>query len=242
MTRNMIIKVCGMTDADNIRDVEQLGANLIGMVFYPQSPRYVSMISSRAGLTPDYSPERLAHLEQSLQQGGAAESAPQGQAPRVGVFVDEMPQTIITRIYNHHLDYVQLHGNESAVMCANLRRTLDPDIRPGVRIIKAIRVGSAADIDAWRQYRDVVDMLLFDTHCAEVGGSGRQFDWSLLNRYDGDLPFLLSGGIGPEDAQRVLDFQHPRCVGIDLNSRFETSPGIKDIPLLRNFINTIRHE
>ena len=83
-------------------------------------------------------------------------------------------------------------------------------------------------------------MLLFDTRSDAVGGSGRSFDWTLLHDYDGDTPFLLSGGIGPQDAARIRQFRHPRLAGIDLNSRFETSPGVKDIDTLRIFINEIR--
>jgi phosphoribosylanthranilate isomerase len=83
-------------------------------------------------------------------------------------------------------------------------------------------------------------MLLFDTRSDAVGGSGRSFDWTLLQAYDGDTPFLLSGGIGPQDAARIRQFRHPRLAGIDLNSRFETSQGVKDIDTLRIFINEIR--
>lgn len=153
-----------------------------------------------------------------------------------------MPQNIVTRVYNYGLDYVQLHGDESRITCDNLRRTIDPDIRPGLRIIKAIPVADARDIDRWREYDGAVDMLLFDTRSDSVGGSGNRFDWTLLDRYDGDIPFLLGGGIGPDDVDRVRAFHHPQFVGIDLNSRFETQPGIKDIHLLRNFINAIRNE
>ena len=83
-------------------------------------------------------------------------------------------------------------------------------------------------------------MLLFDTQCPGRGGSGEQFDWSVLDAYDGDIPFLLSGGIGPDDADRVRAFRHPMCVGIDLNSRFETEPGIKDVAQLATFIDAVR--
>ena len=220
----MIIKVCGMTDAENITAVEHLGADMIGMVFYPQSPRYVQMVRSRAGSMPDYSRERLDQLQRHLDDGAAPMQKP-AHVPRVGVF-----------------DYVQLHGDESRITCDNLRRTIDPDIRPGLRIIKAIPVADARDIDRWREYDGAVDMLLFDTRSDSVGGSGNRFDWTLLDRYDGDIPFLLGGGIGPDDVDRVRAFHHPQFVGIDLNSRFETQPGIKDIHLLRNFINAIRNE
>jgi len=85
-----------------------------------------------------------------------------------------------------------------------------------------------------------VDYFLFDTKCKTVGGSGRQYDWNILYKYDGRKPFLLSGGIGPDDCQRILDFHHLKCAGIDLNSRFETAPGIKDIKALEKFVNEIR--
>ena len=158
----MIIKVCGMTDAENITAVEHLGVDMIGMVFYPQSPRYVQMVRSRAGSMPDYSRERLDQLQRHLDDGAAPVQKP-AHVPRVGVFVDDMPQNIVTRVYNYGLDYVQLHGDESRITCDNLRRTIDPDIRPGLRIIKAIPVADAHDIDRWHEYDGAVDMLLFDT-------------------------------------------------------------------------------
>lgn len=222
----MLIKVCGMRDADNIHAVEQLGVDLIGFVFDPRSPRYVEMQSSRAGILPDYASADLT----------ADRFAPS----RVGVFVDDMPQNIVTRVYNFSLDYVQLHGHESRVMIENLRRTLDPDIRPGIKIIKAIRIESAADLDRTSDYEGVVDLFLFDTKTALAGGSGKQFDWTVLDAYQGDTPFLLSGGIGPDDLERVKAFHHPRCIGVDLNSRFETSPAVKNIDLLRPFVAELR--
>ena len=150
-----------------------------------------------------------------------------------------MPQNIVTRVYNYKLDWVQLHGSESPVMIDNLKRTLIPDIKPDIKIIKAISVNTKEDVEKWRQYRGHVDMLLFDTKCKSVGGSGEHFDWSVLNSYDGDIPFLLSGGIGPDDAERVKAFHHPQFAGIDLNSRFETSPGVKDINLLKEFLKKL---
>lgn len=232
-----------MTNADNITAAEQLGVDIIGMVFYPKSPRYVKMIRSRAGIIPDYSQERLNQLRSTLGNETADQKATQPKhALRAGIFVDDMPQNIITRVYNYKLDYIQLHGTESRICCENLRRTIDPDIRKGIRIIKAIPVSEAADIDRWREYEGAVDMLLFDTRCNCVGGSGESFNWQLLERYDGNIPFLLSGGIGPGDEERIREFQHPQFAGIDLNSKFETEPGIKDITLLCNFIKNIRHE
>lgn len=223
----MVIKVCGMRDAQNIREVSQLGVDMIGMIFYPKSPRYVEMQSSHAGIIPDYAKEDI--------------NIKSAKSPaRVGVFVDDMVQNIVTRVVNYHLDYVQLHGNEPREMCENLRLTLDPDIRPGIKIIKAISVSDASDIQKYKEYVGTVDLFLFDTKCKTVGGSGQQFDWQVLEQYDGEVPFLLSGGIGPEDASRLHAFHHPKCIGIDLNSRFEIKPGVKDVEKLKGFLNEIQ--
>ena len=212
-----------MREGENIRQVAELGVNWIGMIFWDKSPRNVTMIPTYAGIIPD--------------RGSDIGSF---KAKRVGVFVDEMPQNIITRVVNYKLDLVQLHGHETPTLIRNLRRTLDPDIRPGVQFIKAISVESCNDIAAYKDYEDCVDYFLFDTKCPTVGGSGSQFDWSVLEAYDGDVPFLLSGGIGPDDAKRVRNFHHPKCIGIDLNSCFETEPGLKDITKLKQFLEQLK--
>jgi phosphoribosylanthranilate isomerase len=227
----MKIKVCGMREPENIHAVEQLGVDMIGFIFWPDSPRYVQQIRSRAGIIPDYT---------SLQDERKSGQAEAKRAQRVGVFVDDMPQSIVTRVFNYHLDFVQLHGNESAVMIDNLRRTLDPDIHPGIGIIKALSISSEEDVAKYREFEGLVDLFLFDTRCSCKGGSGEQFNWDVLNAYDGKTPFLLSGGIGPEDVERVRNFTHPQFAGIDLNSRFETEPGLKDVESLKTFIEAIR--
>lgn len=211
-----------MRDADNIRDISALGVDMIGLIFYPPSPRYVQQFSSGAGIIPDYAPDM-------------------GKTPlRVGVFVDEMPQNIVTRVYNYKLDYIQLHGNEPRETLENLRATIDPDIKPKIKIIKAISVSSAEDIKKYKEYVGAADLFLFDTKCKTVGGSGEQFDWQVLQAYDGDVPFLLSGGIGPDDAERVKNFHHPKCIGIDLNSKFEIEPALKDVEKLKQFLVKVK--
>ena len=288
-----LIKVCGMGDAQNIREVAALGVNLIGLIFYPKSPRYVESISSDAGIIPDYSsltPDPLPEgegrnmLDKQLKEEetkgetrnkqpvsaqlkstqskapfnkvttplslgeGQGDEAVEGQGgeaaiPKfVGVFVNDMPQNIVTAVYNYHLSYVQLHGDESPVMIDNLRRTLVPDIAPQIKIIKAISVSSAEDLKRCEPYEGHVDLFLFDTKCKGYGGSGQKYDWSVLEAYTGQTPFLLSGGIGPDDADRLRDFHHPQCVGIDLNSKFETTPGMKDINLLQNFLHQLNKQ
>jgi len=235
-----------MREPENIRAVASLDIDLMGFIFYPKSSRYVQMISSKAGIIPDYSVERLRGLK---AKNGENETAKVGDPvdadalpARVGVFVDDMPQNIVIRVYNYSLDYVQLHGDESPVMIENLRRTLDPDIAPKIKIIKALSIRSEEDVRRWRDYKGLVDLFLFDTPTEGYGGSGEKFDWTALEAYDGDVPFLLSGGIGPADAERIKSFKHPQFAGIDLNSQFETAPGVKDVELLRTFIAKIRNE
>ena len=224
-----------MRNTGNIRQVAELDIDMMGFIFWQKSSRYVRMISSKVGTMPDYSSERY----HQLSDGKAIVNA--GNKPkRVGVFVDDMPQNIVTRIYNYNLDYVQLHGNESVVMIDNLVKTVDPDIHKNIKIIKALSITTPEDIDKYKEYEGHVDMFLFDTKCDTVGGSGKHFDWSLLERYDGNTPFLLSGGIGPNDVERVKNFHHPKCVGIDINSRFETEPAMKDVDLLRTFISQLK--
>ena len=211
-----------MRDADNIRDISALGVDMIGLIFYPPSPRYVQQFSSGAGIIPDFAPDM-------------------GKTPlRVGVFVDDMPQNIVTRVYNYKLDYIQLHGNEPRETLENLRATIDPDIKPKIKIIKAISVSSAEDIKKYKEYVGAADLFLFDTKCKTVGGSGEQFDWQVLQAYDGDVPFLLSGGIGPDDAERIKNFHHPKCIGIDLNSKFEIEPALKDVEKLKQFLVKVK--
>ncbi len=214
----MIVKVCGMRDAANIRAVEALGIHWMGFIFWPGSSRFVSKC-------PAYLPVH---------------------SKRVGVFVDAGIEEVVRQAEAYRLNLIQLHGNESPDEVALLRTTLSDRGIP-VAIIKAFCVKSPADIAAHRAYDGLADYYLFDTRKSSgetgdrqlPGGTGQQFDWSLLDAYCGNTPFLLSGGIGPYDAQRIRLFRHPQCVGIDLNSRFETAPGLKDLASLRCFLTQL---
>ena len=206
MERKRIIKVCGMTDASNIRQVAETGVDWIGMIFWQPSSR-------------------------CCHDPGVAQTIPEG-IQRVGVFVDEEVETIVRRTEECGLNRVQLHGRETATSIRQLRQRLPQ----GVEIIKAISILTLDDLALAEDYEPLVDYLLFDTKCKTVGGSGRQFDWSILNHYQGQRPFLLSGGIGPDDARRLAAFSHPQLAGYDLNSRFETAPGIKNVEALQRFL------
>ena len=198
-----------MRYAENICEEEALGIDLMGFIFWPKSSRYVS--------------ERPAYLPTNCK--------------RVGVFVDEDIETLKRIADDYALDFIQLHGHESADYCAQLK---------GLKLIKAISVSGQDDIATYKTYEGHVDYFLFDTKCPSVGGSGQQFDWSVLSAYDGNTPFLLSGGIGPDDAEVLTSHFSPltskKCVGIDLNSRFEIAPGLKDINKLKDFLNALNNE
>ena len=221
-----------MRDADNIRAVANLGIDMIGFVFCKESLRYVSMISSKAGGISDYNDERLNKKHNK--------DMPVMRPQCVGIFVDDMPQNIVTCVYNYDLDYVQLNGVESGVMIENLRNTLVPDIKDDIKIIKALRIGTKADIEAYKEYEGKVDMFLFDMRFDLIGGGEKQVNWSILNEYDGQTPFLLGGTVGPDDAERIKSFRHPMFVGVDLNHLFEIAPGVKDIERLRTFIENVK--
>ena len=197
-----------MREAENIREVEALGIDLMGFIFWPKSSRYVS--------------ERPAYLPTRCK--------------RVGVFVDEDAETIKKIANDYALDIIQLHGSESPKQISHLL-TLSP---PHLSIIKAFNIDTAADFKATKPYEGIVDYFLFDTKAQLPGGNGQQFDWSVLRAYKGDTPFLLSGGIGPDDAERVNAIHHERCIGIDLNSRFELSPALKNVAALRRFLRALK--
>ena len=194
-----------MRDAENIRDVERLGIDMMGFICWERSPRYVSEL-------PAYLP----------------------QCERVGVFVNPSLDEIQKQMEAFEFSYIQLHGSESAEFCQAVRE------KTGSKIIKAISTSSEADLALANQYEGCATLLLFDSKCSTMGGSGKQFNWDILSDYQGPLPFLLSGGIGPEDIERLNTFHHDKCLGFDINSRFEIEPGIKDIEKIKIFIKGIQ--
>ena len=154
---------------------------------------------------------------------------------RVGVFVDAEIEDICRIAADFALDFIQLHGHESPEYLRQLRSVCGGT---AIQFIKAFNIATPDDLQQTAAYDGLADLFLFDTKGPSVGGNGTQFDWNVLAAYTGTTPFLLSGGIGPGDADRVLSFHHPKCVGIDINSRFETAPAVKDINLLQNFLGT----
>ncbi len=154
--------------------------------------------------------------------------------PQVAVYVNESTSIIKDDIEKYSFDFIQLHGDESPEFVKNLG---NPD-----RLIKAISVASAEDLIRAKKYASLAKYILLDTKTPKHGGSGEKFNWDLLKQCN--FPFILSGGIGPSDAEKIIQLSNdnPYLIVIDLNSRFEITPGVKDVTALQNFIKTIRNE
>jgi phosphoribosylanthranilate isomerase len=154
---------------------------------------------------------------------------------RVGVFVNAPQERILDVTHRYALDFVQLHGAEPPALCAALRAD-------GIGVIKAFGVASREDVERAAAYDGTCDYYIFDTADTIPGGTGRKFDHSLLATYSGPAPYLLSGGLGPEDAPALVAAarENPLCAGFDINSRFETAPGTKDPEAIKQFMKTIK--
>ena len=155
--------------------------------------------------------------------------------PKVGVFVNENAFEILALAKNLDIEWVQLHGKENPKTCSMLKNQ-------GLKIIKAFSVDETFQFHKTKPYEGIVDYFLFDTKSNLPGGSGKKFNWEILEKYNGNTPFLLSGGIGPEDAGSIKTIDHPQFAGIDLNSGFEDEPGLKNIEKLLSFINELKKE
>jgi phosphoribosylanthranilate isomerase len=206
----MNIKVCGMRHQANIEDLVQLNPDYLGFIFYPESKRFIGK---------QIPPEILAIIPDRIQ--------------KVGVFVDEPFKSLVDTFRNNHLDIIQLHGNESQAYCKSLKKL-------HITIIKAFRITPDFNFATINQYDIYCDFYLFDTGGALPGGTGMKFDWNKLEEYNGEIPFFLSGGIQQTDVEAIKSLTYPQFQGIDLNSRFEIEPGLKDIPKLNSFFNEFK--
>jgi phosphoribosylanthranilate isomerase len=204
------IKVCGMRDPENSSGVVAALPDYLGFIFYPKSKRFV-------GFEP--LPEVLSIVPDS--------------AKKVGVFVDEAPEKVLETFQNWNLDVVQLHGNESSEYCQQIQDS-------GITVFKAFSVDEQFDFERLNAYSGVCDYFLFDTKGQLPGGTGKKFNWQLLENYKGDVPFFLSGGIDSDDIDAITQFIHPQLFGIDINSGFEISPALKDVEKVKCFISGIR--
>ena len=206
----MNIKVCGITQFKQLQQLEALNIDYAGLIFYKESPRYVgNKITGKQIKDADF------------------------DIKKVGVFVDPGYSELLDAIDEYGLDIVQLHGNETPEMCEELSAE--------VEVIKAFRIpgDKSVDIDEMvADYDAVCDFYLFDTAGLKesFGGTGQQFDWGILRKAKIEKPFFLSGGIGPDDAAKVKAFKHPDFFAVDVNSKFELSPGLKDMSAVLKFL------
>ena len=152
---------------------------------------------------------------------------------KTGVFVNASVERISKAMNKYGFDAIQLHGAENPETCAIFR--------PKVLVIKAFGIDEDFDFGRLIDYRNKVDFFLFDTKTTAHGGSGKTFDWTILNRYAGDIPFFLSGGLSEDNLGEVAAIDHPMLYGLDLNSKFETSPGIKDLEKLKKAFGAIKN-
>jgi phosphoribosylanthranilate isomerase len=206
----LLIKVCGMREPGNIANVAELQPDFLGFVFYPPSPRYA------VGTLPT---ELLRALPDNVR--------------KIGVFVNESTENILATLASYGLDGAQLHGQETPEQCAELRRA-------GVLVIKMFSVNEGLDLNALNPYEGVCDYFVFDTFGPAPGGNGQAFDWELLQDYHLSTPYLLAGGLGPENIEALAVLHLPGLIGVDFNSRFETAPGLKDSARLAKAFATLR--
>lgn len=205
----MKLKVCGITKLNQLQQLQDLGVDYAGLIFFEGSKRF-------AGDALQKDREVIRDLP----------------IKRVGVFVNTELEVIEKAIADYGLTAVQLHGDETDEFCL--------DLMDKAKVIKVFRIGGEVAIDELVEpFQAACHYFLFDTDTASFGGSGKQFDWSVLREAHIGKPFFLSGGIGPEDAQKVKAFQHPYFYALDVNSRFETEPGVKDMEKVKRFINEL---
>lgn len=203
----MNIKVCGITEMKQLQQLDGLDIDFAGLIFYKDSPRYVG---------DKLNPKDVKKADFDLK--------------KTGVFVNPEMIDVLDAIDEYGLEVVQLHGDESPEICE--------DLSSEVEVIKAFRIKGDEDIDKLvAPYDAACDYYLFDTGGLKesFGGTGKQFDWTILSKAKIEKPFFLSGGIGVEDAARVKAFKHPDLFGVDINSKFETAPGVKDMKLILQF-------
>lgn len=188
----------------NIADVDELGVDYMGFIFYPKSKRDAEEVN----------PADIKHIN----------------AKKVGVFVNEPLYDILKKVVKYKLDAVQLHGDELPEECDYLKKL-------GLEVFKVFSVGDDFDFDRLEAYKETVDYFLFDTKGKERGGNGYVFDWEILKNYNLDIPLILSGGLNPENFADALKLENLNLYALDLNSGFETEPGLKDVDKLKTVLS-----
>jgi phosphoribosylanthranilate isomerase len=212
----MRVKVCGMTQLDQVRKLDEMGLDFGGFIFYPKSPRYASKYIKG---------EQLKKMK--LKMG------------KVGVFLNATYDEVMKHVDEYGIDMVQLHGDENPRLCDQLANYIS--------VIKVFRLGDNDPID-WitRPYQESCDMFLFDTLGVGYGGTGKKFNWDVLKSATIDKLFFLSGGIEPDDVEKLKEFSNEvvanKLFSIDINSRFELTSGVKDLEKIKLFVEDLKKE
>lgn len=204
---NKRIKICGMAQPQNIEEVAALKPNFMGFIFYPLSKRYI------------YNTQDIDLLIKTIV------SLPK-TISKVGVFVNDTQENILQQATIFNLDYIQLHGTERPAFCEELKKQ-------SFKIIKAFSITPNFNFQETQEYQEVVDLFLFDTATPDKGGSGQTFNWQILEKYTYSKPYLLAGGLSLHNINQATAIKHHQLLGLDLNSKFETKPGLKNIEELK---------
>ncbi|MDI3319180.1 phosphoribosylanthranilate isomerase [Pinibacter soli] len=208
----MRVKVCGMMQPEQVAELESSGATFAGFIFYPKSPRYIFKQMSLLQL------KKIKNIN------------------KVGVFVNAPVEEVLHMVDECGLHMVQLHGDESPRYCER--------ISDYISVVKAFRLSENDSIE-WmiKPYMDVCDMFMFDTMGAGYGGTGKKFDWNQLKNVTIGKPYFLSGGIQPDDVEKLKEFAREpsskALFAVDINSKFEVSPGVKDMEKVKTFIKEL---
>ncbi|MEZ4935284.1 MAG: phosphoribosylanthranilate isomerase [Saprospiraceae bacterium] len=252
----MYLKICGLRQTENINSLLSVQPDYLGFIFYEKSKRYAEGVL-------DVETFQVLKTWKVLNPNSKIPI-------KTGVFVNEDLNKIKNIVKKYGLNAVQLHGDESVAFCRELWESVHPPapleggndptkicqpyrmatvpspleggrgVSHHLQIMKVFSVNDDFDFSITKKYEPVCDLFLFDTKGKERGGNGVAFNWNILKKYNGEKPFFLSGGIGPDDAAEIKKINHPKLFGVDINSCFEIEPGLKNVDAVRNFVKVLR--
>jgi phosphoribosylanthranilate isomerase len=215
----MKIKICGIKYLDNLQAIQAMQPDYLGFIFYNKSPRYMGY---------DLLPSELTNVSPNIK--------------KTGVFVNESIEKVIEMVELYALNAIQLHGDETVSYLKELLENLNVNGNgASVEIIKAFGVDEHFDFNKLNDYKQYCNYFLFDTKTPNYGGSGKKFQWNLLEQYQLEVPIFLSGGIDVEDLSDILNMNHPKIVAVDLNSKLEIEPGRKDLVKVKEAIESVKN-
>lgn len=216
----MVIEICGISDSADTRKAIDNGADWIALDFRKEAVTPINMQPSLSGIIPD-----TADMEFAVKK----------EAVRIGIFKDEMPQTVITKIYYYNLDVVQYDGDEGSILIKNMRATIDPDIKKGIKFIKAIKISDTNSFEQCNDFYDCIDYFLFDITATDLHSQ-----LPLIEKYNGNVPFLIYCNFKYEDADSIKNIQHPLFHGVCINKNFDATDSSNWTSLVSRFAATLK--